>query len=288
LAKASHTTVAGSFEEALEALDRHARRNQYSTLTYRGHCDARWQVTPSIFRQKPDISEFEAEIIRELISLFPAEFVHDNTMFDRLVRLQHYGLPTRLLDVTKSPLVALFFAVSDDLFKDKDGAVLIFIASEDRCKFYDSDVVSCMANLANLKEDERQSLIDSKASTIAEFAKLHAADRLVQFIKAEKPYFKPRIKRLDLFRPVVVTAKRSNQRMAAQSGSFILYGLPAEQGPEYKKSIRAEKIVIPAEKKREIRRRLESIGMEASALFPEIDKATGRIIDVYKNRALPF
>ena len=77
-------------------------------------------------------------------------------------------------------------------------------------------------------------------------------------------------------------------RVAAQSGSFILYGLPAEDGPDYKKSIRASAIIVPSEKKREIRRRLESIGMEASILFPEIDKATGRIVEVYKSKAIPF
>ena len=285
---ASPPTRINSFDEALHVLDLYARRNSYSTLTYRGHSNAAWQVSPSIFRQDPDIAEFEAELLRELISLFPAEFINDNSMFDRLVRLQHYGLPTRLLDVTRNPLVALFFAVADRENDDSDGAVLIFIAPEERCKFYDSDVVSCMANLANLKEEERKSLAASKASTIADFANLNAADRLVQFIKAEKPYFRPRIKKIDLFRPVVVTAKRANQRMAAQSGSFIIYGLPTKQAPEYKKSIRTEKIVVPATVKKEIRRRLESIGMEASTLFPEIDKATGRIVELYKAKCFPF
>ncbi|MEW6576193.1 MAG: FRG domain-containing protein [Pseudomonadota bacterium] len=286
--KSSKSTTVSSFEEALQAIDSYSRYSTYSTLAYRGHGDAKWAVKPSIQRQDPDVSEYEAEMIRELISLFPNEFINDVSMFDRLVRLQHYGLPTRLLDVTKNPLVALFFAVAENEHLDTDGAVLIFIAPEERCKFYDSDVVSCMANLANLSLDERQSLVDTKASTIAEFRELKASDRLVQFIKAEKPYFRPNIKKIDLFKPVIVTAKRANQRMAAQSGSFILYGLPAGNAPDYKKSIRVEKIVIPARKKKEMRRRLESIGMEASLLFPEIDKATGRIVEIYKGKAVPF
>lgn len=281
-------TRVDSFEGALKVLDQYARSNTFSTLTYRGHSDSTWRVSPSLFRQNPDVSEFEHELIREMISLYPHEFTHDVTMFDRLVRLQHYGLPTRLLDVTRNPLVALFFAVSDLDCTEKDGAVLIFTTPTDRCKFYDSDVVSCMANLANLKAGERASLMESKATSISEFSKIHANDRLVQFIRAEKPYFQPRIKKVDLFRPVFVTAKRSNQRMAAQSGCFIIYGLPADEGPEYKRNIKVDKLIIPHQIKTDLQRRLQSIGIEISTLFPEIDKAGGRILESYQSKVIDW
>ncbi|MCB2086583.1 MAG: FRG domain-containing protein [Sphingomonadaceae bacterium] len=276
-----------NFESALKAFDK-LSREAWTNVTFRGHADASWGVEPSLFRQKPNVAEFESEMIRELISLFPQDFLTDHSMFDRLVRMQHYGLPTRLLDVTRNPLVALFFAVWEEKYDDSDGAVLAFVASDDRCKFYDSDVVSCMANLANLKQDERDTLETTTASTIADLRELQPTGRLIQFIKAEKPYFESRIKKVDLFRPVVVTAKRANQRMSAQSGSFILYGLDAGKSPSYKKSIRTEKVVILKRAKAEIRRRLGSLGIEASTLFPEIDKATGRILEIYKSKVIPF
>lgn len=277
-----------SFDNALEEFDRLARKNSYRTLVYRGQANSEWRSEPSLFRQKPDIAEFEAEMIRELVSLFPSEFIHDVTMFDRLVRMQHYGLPTRLLDVTKNPLVALYFALGNKTHDEHDGAVLVYAADDDRCKFYDSDVVSIMANLANLKQDERDTLTRTSASTISDLANLQPMNRLIQFIKAEKPYFQPRVKKIDLFRPVIVTAKRANQRMAAQSGSFILYGLPKDEGPDYKKSIAAEKLIVPSRLKSLIRKRLEGIGIETSVLFPEIDKATGRIVELYKEKSIPF
>ncbi|MCS5960637.1 hypothetical protein LNP74_16615 [Klebsiella pneumoniae subsp. pneumoniae] len=38
-------------------------------------------------------------MINELLTVQPAEFMNDRYMLDKLVRMQHYGLPTRLLDV---------------------------------------------------------------------------------------------------------------------------------------------------------------------------------------------
>src|SRR5262245_52072519 len=123
----------------------------------------------------------EHAILRELVSSYPHEFASDVSTLDQLARAQHYSLHTGLLDTTWNPLVALYFAAREH--GQAAGEVVVFRIKKDRVKFFDSDTVSCIANLAHLKDKEKQD-IDFRLRD-AEFNGQLQIDRLLQFIRVE-------------------------------------------------------------------------------------------------------
>ena len=76
---------------------------------YRGHADESWDLKPSIFRSDEGIKN-EHLLFRDMVAHVPRDFSECKSALDYLVQMQHYGLPTRLLDVTTNPLIALYFA----------------------------------------------------------------------------------------------------------------------------------------------------------------------------------
>ena len=90
---------------------------------YRGHSKVNYQLKPSLFRNK-NFVENEVEMIEEMLVNCSHEFTDCHNQFEILVKLQHYGLPTRLLDVTENPLVALYFAAEQS--EESYGEVILF------------------------------------------------------------------------------------------------------------------------------------------------------------------
>ena len=106
-----------------------------------------------------------------------------------------------------------------------DGAKVVATAaqSEGSRNVSSSDTVSCVANLSNLtgrQRDEIRALADSAALKNSD-----VGTRLLHFIKAEKPYFLPKIELSDLKSVFAVRPKQTNQRILAQQGAFLIFGL---------------------------------------------------------------
>jgi hypothetical protein len=258
---------------------------------YRGQRNSSWLNVAGIFR--PDFKkllEDEKRAIRRLISVQPHEFASDETMFDKLVRMQHFGLPTRLLDVSRNAMVALFFATDPG---PSDGLVTAFAIPPELEKYYDSDSVSCIANLANMTTEEKGKIFElkeslteelSEKSTIELFNKNGVVERLLQFIRAEKSYFQALMNPVDLFVPYYVHPKMSNRRILAQSGAFILFGMDPPKTMFFPYRIEQTSFIVPQEVKSSIREALDNIGINESTLFPEIDKAAALIKNSYCDR----
>lgn len=122
-------------------------------LYFRGQSNDSYELVPGIYRKEGDnYTHLKNEhlMYREIISKSPTEFVNKNTL-ESLTLMQHYGLPTRVLDVTANALVALYFACNNN-FENK-GKVFIFNVEEKNVVNYHSDKACVLANLAKLNSE---------------------------------------------------------------------------------------------------------------------------------------
>ena len=122
---------------------------------FRGHSNANYQLQPSIMRSNEWLSH-ESEMYNAIQIACPEEFENCNSCFERLVKMQHYGLPTRLLDVTSNPLVALYFACESNA--DQYGELVLIRSPKGTTpQYYNAETVSILSNLTSISFQDRKS-----------------------------------------------------------------------------------------------------------------------------------
>ena len=111
-----------------------------SRFVWRGAANADWPLHPSLVRaymtmhgqvpMEPELRSIEAEVMREARewSLDWHQTGGRLAALELLAALQHYGVPTRMLDFTFNPLIALWFAVEQH--SDRDGRVFALDISD--------------------------------------------------------------------------------------------------------------------------------------------------------------
>lgn len=264
-------------------------------ILFRGEEDVSFKLLPSIFRTEK-LKKNENRLFNKLFSAHADEFEKDRNTFDKLVRMQHYGLPTRLLDVTKNPLVALYFACQPAFttgksgnkeMNEKDGSLYFFILQDSHIKTYNSDTIAIISNLVNLKSRELNAFLSIKQNDTYE----RAFAKLVNAIKRDDPSFSGDyldVNKIPDF--VFVEPKMNNERVKSQSGAFIMFKNSKEMnegniklpykdasGKDCEYTVFCYRIIIPYSKKESILQVLDKMNINEKYIYQDIQHTANYI-----------
>jgi|GEM_PF-2952153 len=259
---------------------------------FRGHLKASFELKPSVFRNDGLIKN-ESTILRELILRCPNDFAGGLTTFQCLVKMQHYGLPTRLLDVTSNPLVALYFATESVGQDDEDGEVVVLDYGVDEVKYFDSDTVSVIANLSRRPSKfEVPASVDGDLESFDDAIKTFNSNKFIELllhdIRSEKPHFASKIRPDDIHRVICVKPHLDNPRIIRQEGSFLLFGCGTSKTEPAKleQSAIVAKLTINRDEKKNLRNQLRLLGISQATLFPEIEHVAKYIKESYESGSI--
>lgn len=253
-------------------------------IFYRGQSDIEYKLVPSVFRGR--VKGNEQKIYLKVLAECSNEFDRNMRHIDIISKMQHYGVPTRLLDVTTNALVALYFACDDRNNRNTDGCVYIFTPQNNEIKQFDSDTVSILSSLPRFNEDDKNFLLKEAKdyggcnnidSDIEGFNNEDTVKRLLHEVKKENPAFENIINPKHLLQNYFIIPKKDNPRIIRQSGAFIIYGLE-EKEIKFNKRIK-----IPSNSKETILRQLKCFGISKATLHPELYKFAEYVNDCISN-----
>ncbi len=267
-------------------------------LYFRGEPKCYKKLRPSVMRTPHESrGDSEREMLRDLISRQPDEFNRMTSALAQWMLAQHHSLPTRFLDVTKNPLIALFFACEEE--DQYNGTLHIFAVPRSLIKPFDSDTVSVIANFAKLSLHEQELLLgrsdppNNKHRSQSDYSE--AMRRLYQSIRVEKSYFDERIDPRDFYRVFVLEPQQSFERIRTQSGAFIASAFHERfEGDEitlkWNRDIPAYAHftpTVPSERKCGLLKDLQRLNITRETLFPGLDESARAVKESHLSGGTP-
>ena len=217
-------------------------------IWFRGHRSARWDLLPTGVRgyDRADENNLANRFRSRAGTRYPGcPDYEDHARW--LSLMQHYGLPTRLLDWTRSPLVALFFAVEHAIHRTPDD-------SEDAAIW--------------VLEPHRMNHVEVGEEVTPDIAGGMCRPFLAPAFhdKAEEPR-----------KVIAAMASELDMRMFVQQGCFTIHSCrkPLNIRPESKDCL--DKITIPANRVPKLAFEASVCGFRKGDIFPDLANLAGEL-----------
>ncbi len=249
-------------------------------LVFRGQKTDFWKIEPSVFRD--NYLSVEHDLLQQPLIQIPHEFQNNMDFFEIMTKYQHYGMCTRLLDLTTNPLVALYFACEQhgkvlyygEIEKQEPSGIVYYkraypiLATDQRVK-----ILSAMAkmNLAQINQ------LGNILNSLCEQSIISVQDRERWLSDEGYSCFIQDIQANYVIRPIY-----SNDRLIRQSGMFMLPGFFVREATRIENTIieKQEKdfrkdfdgfFYVDGEKKTTFLQELDRYNINEATLFPELE-----------------
>lgn len=275
-------TTVKDFVDAITTLRKERTADNAQQWFFRGQKNSAWDVRPNIFRGEE--LTVEHILIDRAQRQNPMEFHDCVSNFEILTKLQHYGLGTRLLDVTLNPLVALYFATepSSEYIKNNNGQFSL--------KGHDGAVYYRFVSGCSLRDMQIRIAL---SIPFVEFGKSMSLETFCKYIVDNGTISSFEYDQLTTedFRYIIellqtnsfVIAANSNARLMQQRGAFLISpSINVKTNDEVSTSILSKAksnlvnefegcYIIPEKSKESIREELDFFNVNEATLFPEFE-----------------
>lgn len=251
--------------------------------------------------------EHERDLYHAAMRYNIVSFSRDRTMVERLIRMQHYRLPTRFADLTTNISLAAFFAADgenltkgDISLSDGDGYIRVIKVAAHKMKMYTSDIITAIAHLPLVKQrDVNPSRMNGLE--VLRYEVTNERPGFSMYIRpdggSEKMRDLERLLRKEIQQVWAFRGVYNNDRVRNQSGVFLAFGCGDEKArlkatfspkdyevgssPTY--GIKQIGYVqIHRDAKRRILEQLGLMGMEAPVVYPDLSDVCKSITNEFE------